>query len=273
MAIVSHRAPRVPVSRRPRKGRWLFAGILALVAVLALEWQPALALVGSTLIDSQAPRPADLILVLGGDFWGARVIKGAELGRLGYAPMVLISSPPYAGRPEGELAVAFLVKRGYPRQEFAVFAHNAASTIAEAGALRGELARRHAKNVILVTSAYHSRRAAIVFTLFCPGIHFISAPADDGHYHAERWWKEDGSRELFFGEYVKIFGTLAVAYPTYLVTRLVSWLTAHHLVHARQAQAVEQRAQRFIPLAPRQRLTAARPDYARVIWHTGMCWR
>lgn len=193
-----------------------------LAALSILEWRFALDEVGKTLIDSQSPRPADLILVLGGDFFGPRVVKGAQLGRLGYAPLVLMSSPPYAGRPEGELAIDFLVKKGYPRQEFAVFAHNANSTIAEAVAVRAELARRHAKNVILVTSAFHSRRAAIVFALFCPNVHFISVPAPDAHYNAESWWKKEDSRQIFFSEWVKIFGTLTVAYPRYLVNSLTA---------------------------------------------------
>jgi len=193
------------------------AGILA--AVLLIRWQAALSLLGSSVIDSQAPRPADLILVLGGDFWGPRVVKAAELSALGYAPTVLISGPPYAGRPEGELAVDFLVKRGFRREMFAVFPHTAASTVGEALALRGELARRGVKRVILVTSNYHSRRAAMVFQLFCPGIRFNSVPAPDSHYYAEGWWKSADSREIFLSEWTKIFGTLMIAYPRYLASR------------------------------------------------------
>ena len=195
------------------------AGTTIFAVVLLVQWQAALSLLGRSLIDAQPPRPADLILVLGGDFWGPRVVKGAELSTLGYAPIVLISGPPYAGRPEGELAVEFLVKRGFRKEMFAVFPHTASSTIAEALALRGELARRGVKRVILVTSNYHSRRAAIVFQLFCPGIGFTSVPAPDSNYYAEGWWKSGASREIFFSEWTKIFGTLMIAYPRYLASR------------------------------------------------------
>jgi uncharacterized SAM-binding protein YcdF (DUF218 family) len=193
------------------------AAILAVV--LLIRWQAALSLLGSCLIDSEAPRPADLILVLGGDFWGPRVVKGAELSTLGYSRTVLISGPPYRGRPEGELAVDFLVKQGFSREMFAVFGHTAGSTVGEALALRGELARRGVKRVILVTSSYHSRRAAIVFRLFCPGIRFVSVPAPDPHFYAESWWKSRASRGVFFSEWTKIFGTLMIAYPRYLASR------------------------------------------------------
>ena len=91
-------------------------------------------------------------------------------------PVVLISGTPYQGRPEGEVAIEFLAKQGYPTRLFDSFAHNARSTIQEAVALRPELRRRHVQRVILVTSEFHSRRSSIVFGLFCPGIHFISVP-------------------------------------------------------------------------------------------------
>ena len=211
---------RVP---RPGWRRFSLVAAAILAAILLFQWQAALTLVGRSLIDSEAPRSADLILVLGGDFWGPRVVKAAELGKRGYAPTVLISSPPYAGRPEGELAIDFLVKQGFRREMFTIFPHTAASTIAEAVALRGELARRGVKQVILVTSSYHSRRAAIVFRLFCPGIRFISVPADTTQFRAEGWWKSDSSRETFFSEWTKIVGTLVIAYPRYLAGRFRSW--------------------------------------------------
>jgi uncharacterized SAM-binding protein YcdF (DUF218 family) len=198
----------------------ILAGMLTWMAILAIRWQATLTFLGSFLVDSQPPQRADLILVLGGDFWGPRVLTGAELARLGYAPTALISGPPYQGRPEGELAVEFLVQKGYPRELFQVFGHHADSTIGEANALRGELARLHVKRVLLVTSAYHSRRATIVLTLFCPGVRFISVPAPDPHYQIDRWWDDDSSRKLFLSEWNKILGSVLVAYPAHVVSRL-----------------------------------------------------
>jgi hypothetical protein len=103
---------------------------------------------------------------------------------------------------------------------FESFGHNARSTIEEAIALRGELRRRHVKRVILVTSDFHSRRSAIVFRLFCPGIDFISVPGPEPKFHADRWWMDDHSRALFYSEWTKIFGTVLMAYPKDLIGRL-----------------------------------------------------
>jgi len=151
--------------------RWLLIVLLicclGVLGVVSFLFRTAiLSFAGSTIIDSEAPQPADLILVLGGDFYGPRVVLAAELGVRGYSRTVLFSSPPYKNLPEGNFAIAFLTGKGYPRDLFQVFAHHAESTVDEAIALERELARRHVKRVILVTSAYHSRRAALVMRLF-----------------------------------------------------------------------------------------------------------
>jgi len=204
--------------------------LLVLAAVLTLcllaGWASRKAIVariGYSVICSQIPRQADLILVLGGDFWGPRVIKAADLAMEGYAPLVLISGPPYGKdlQPEGELAIEFLTARGYPRELFAVFAHTARSTVEEAVALAPELRRRRVKRVILVTSAYHSRRADMVVRLFCDNrIQLISVPATDPVYSPEGWWDDPGSRKIFFSEWRKIIGSLLLSYPKYLFNAL-----------------------------------------------------
>ena len=154
---------------------------------------------------------------LGRGLLGSSRAQGRRPCRQGYAPLVLFSGALYRGRPEGEFAVSYLVQLGYSPTLFAVFPQAADSTIAEAVALRGELARRHVKRAIIVTSNYHSRRAAIVLHLFCPGIDFISIPAFDSHYHPQLWWRDPGSRQIFFSEWTKIFGSVLIAYPSYLV--------------------------------------------------------
>ena len=144
-------------------------------------------------------------------------MKAADLALEGYAPLVLISGPPYGdGRPEGEYAIEFLAAHGYPKQIFAAFGHRARSTIEEAIALGPELRRRGVKRVILVTSAYHSRRADIVIRLFCDsGIQFISVPAPDQLYTPDQCCGEPGSRRLFFSEWSTIIGSVLWVYPAY----------------------------------------------------------
>ena len=217
---MSPRAARRPALRWIRLFLVLASG--ALLTFLLARWETTLAWIGEFPICSDRLAPADLILVMGGDFWGPRVLTGADLGKQKYAPLVLISGPPYRGRPEGELAVDFLVSRGYPRSLFAVFGHNEGSTVGEAIMLRREFERRHVKRVIVVTSNYHSRRSKIVLSLFCRGIKFMSAPSPDSHYDPTLWWHDAAMRDLFEGEIAKILGSVFVAYPRYLVSALWS---------------------------------------------------
>ena len=206
-----------PVLRLVR--RIVLWGALVLAAIALIRWQAVLNWLGSYLVCSDPREPADLVVVMGGDFWGPRVLTGAEIGAQGLAPLVLISGPPYNERPEGELAVEFLVKQGYPRSLFAVFAHDQPSTLGEVLALRGELMRRGVKRVIVVTSSFHSRRCLILFRLFCPGIRFLSAPAPDAGYQANGWWKNARSRQLFFSEWTKILGSVVIAYAAKWIGR------------------------------------------------------
>ena len=214
-----------PKGSSRRFKRLVLAGFLIFTLALLAGWVGRKAIasrVGYSLICSQTPQRADLILVLGGEFYGPRVLTAADLALKGYAPLVLISGPPYQdGRPEGEFAIEYLATQGYPRRLFAVFGHTAHSTVDEAIALAPELRRRRVKRVILVTSAYHSRRADIVVRLFCgSGIQFISVPAPDSYYSPERWWDDPGSRKMFFSEWRKIIGSVFLAYPEYLLSAL-----------------------------------------------------
>jgi uncharacterized SAM-binding protein YcdF (DUF218 family) len=185
-----------------------------------VEWRAVLSYLGNYLISNDAPQRADLILVLGGNFYGPRVLKGADLLAQGYAPIALFSGPLYQGRPQGDASITFLVRQGYSTRGLESLGNHAESTIEEAQADRAELVRRGAKRVLLVTASFHSRRSAIVFRLFCPGIQFISVPASDPQYHPDTWWTDSSSKRLFFSEWEKIIGTVLVAYPKYRFGRL-----------------------------------------------------
>ena len=169
---------------------------------------------------SQQPEPADLILILGGDFWGPRALLGAELGARGYAGKVLISGPPYLDQPESELSIRFLVDKGYPREMFISFPNTTKSTVEEAIALCPELKRLGAGKVLLVTSAYHSRRANLALRLFCPDIRFRSIAAPDPQFEVENWWKNERFRYFFFSEWQKIIGTVFWKYPEHTLRRI-----------------------------------------------------
>ena len=169
---------------------------------------------------NQPPEPSDLILVLGGNFFGPRALAGADLGARGYAPRVMISGPPYRGQPESDLSIRLLEKKGYRKDLFTSFPITGRSTIAEAIALCPELKRRGATRVLIVTSAYHSRRANLVLRLFCPGIRFRSIAAPDDQFQPQYWWRTPRYREILFSEVGKIIATVFWEYPKHRLTLL-----------------------------------------------------
>jgi uncharacterized SAM-binding protein YcdF (DUF218 family) len=197
------------------------AGVAVTSLLLAaIFYPPVLTWLARFLTLSQPPQRADLVLVLGGDFWGPRALIGASLAADGYAEKVLISGPLYSGQPESELSIRFLVEKGFRRDLFISFPNTTRSTIEEGIAVCPELNRLGAKSVLIVTSAYHSRRANLVLRLFCPAIRFRSVAAPDGQFQAENWWKTPRYRVLFFSEWEKILATIFWEYPRHIPTLL-----------------------------------------------------
>ncbi len=204
--------------RTPRT-RWAFAGFagaLLIISVLVFR-QQLLVWLGETVVVSDALEHADLIYVLAGDFWGNRVVRGAELGSQGWAPRVLLSGGLYSGggeinRYSGDLAIEFLVRRGYPRSMFLSFPMDAPSTVGEAQAMRPIFHRLGAKRIILVTANFHSRRALEVFRLFLPEFDFQMEAAPDSNFDPRVWWMLPQQRRLFWSEYQKMIGTLLVRF-------------------------------------------------------------
>jgi len=220
LAVAPTTSPETRLSRRWR-GRFIRSAGIAIAVLALLGWQfyPAgLRWLGEFLVKGDKPEPADAVLVVGGDFWGPRVIQGAELGVHRFAPRVLISGPPYRDRPESQLAIEFLVQKGYPKSLFVSLPIYGKSTIEEAIELAPQLRKLNIHRAILVTRNSHSRRASIVFRLFCPGVRFQSVPAVD-EFQARRWWNDHASEQLFRSEWLKIVGTIVIKYPAYLADR------------------------------------------------------
>src|SRR5581483_2097830 len=116
--------------------RWLIAGaaaISALIILPAIFSSAILAEMGTFLVQSGLPYKADIILVIGGDYSGERILKGAELERDGYAPAVFVSGGgSMYGFHETDLAVEFVRDHGYTTEKFVQFRYPASSTVDEA---------------------------------------------------------------------------------------------------------------------------------------------
>jgi uncharacterized SAM-binding protein YcdF (DUF218 family) len=197
---------------QPRR-RWLppalFAALFVFLLLLVFREQVLIRL-GEFLVVSDPLEHADLIYVLAGDFWGGRVLLGANLGSQGWAPRVILSGGRYQDRYASDMAVEFAVQHGYPRRLFLPIRMETQSTVDEVRAMGPLFQRLGARRIILVTSNFHSRRAVQAFRLFFPEVDFRMESAADDTFHPHAWWETPAERRLLFGEYEKMLGTLFV---------------------------------------------------------------
>ncbi len=190
---------------RPENRRTpLFLIFVILVSVAALTHSLWLGALGKYLIKADSPAHADYAVVLAGDFYGHRILEGGELVRQGFVRKALVSGPRWCyGHPESDLAIHFAGEHGYPVDSFIGFPDNATSTRAEAQEIVAELRRLGAHSFLLVTSDYHTRRAASYFRPLASGMDLRVVAAPDEFYHWDSWWRNRDAQKIFFLEWSK----------------------------------------------------------------------
>jgi uncharacterized SAM-binding protein YcdF (DUF218 family) len=193
-------------------GLLLAAAPAALFLILSVFREQVFTGLGRFLVVSDPLERASLIYVLAGDFWGSRVLLGAELGSEGWAPRVILSGGRYQYRYSSDMAVDFAVQHGYARSLFLPIRLEAQSTIDEAREMGPIFHRLGAGRIILVTSNFHSRRTAEVFRLFLPEFDFRVEASDDPSFESFAWWKSPRQRQLLYSEYQKMIGTFWVRF-------------------------------------------------------------
>jgi uncharacterized SAM-binding protein YcdF (DUF218 family) len=200
------------VARRPSR----FLKFLAVLAVLAIGlylarplWLRAL---GQALVHDDGPAKADIAVVLGGDYTGARIEKGAGLVRQGYVPVVLVDGPSgFYGTYESALAIQYIVAKGNPAEWFINFPIKASSTQKEAALVLPELQRRHVHSYLLVTSDFHSGRAGRIFRAAQRALGYDATMrivvSHGSDFNADTWWHFREGKKAAFLEWCKTIAT------------------------------------------------------------------
>ena len=180
----------------------LALAILLAAGVLARShWLPAL---GYALVHNEGPAKADLVVVLGGDYYGLRILKGAELVSAGYVPRVLVSGVGgLYGHHESDLAIDFAASKGYPRDEFVALQYPALSTLDEARAVIRELHSRGVHRYLLVTSEFHTARAGRIFRREARDMDVHVVAAATPVWGNGAWWKDREGRKIWLNEFMK----------------------------------------------------------------------
>jgi uncharacterized SAM-binding protein YcdF (DUF218 family) len=157
------------------------------------------------LIENDGPQKADAILVLGGDDAGFRIIKGAQLAQAGYAPYVIVDGPKVLGGHESDATLRYAEQNGYPNSLFRplLLPTGVNSTRAESQYVGLYLNQEHIRKILLVTSNYHTRRAARLMRSANPWLHVVVVAAPDQFFTPDGWWKRREGQKTFLLEWMK----------------------------------------------------------------------
>jgi len=168
-----------------------------------------LAALGRALVRDEGPAKADMAVVLAGDEYGHRILRAAELVKQGYVPKVLVSGPgPLYGYHECDLEIQYAVKHGYPEEWFVPAPHEAHSTREEAAAIVPDLRRRGVHRILLVTTDFHSGRAARIFRAAAPDMDIRIVASRDEFFRPDSWWRNREARKTFLIEWMKTVANL-----------------------------------------------------------------
>lgn len=131
----------------------ILAGLMTLGLVLGAAGYPVF-----VRPQTDQPRPADAILVLGGTASAQRYLTGLELAADGLAPTLVLSNP---YRPRDPVLDA-LCERQQPGFAVVCFAPEPRTTLGEGRELRRLAAESGWRSVIVVTSTSHVSRARYI---------------------------------------------------------------------------------------------------------------
>jgi uncharacterized SAM-binding protein YcdF (DUF218 family) len=195
----------------------LIAGaILLLVFVCAYVFRaPILTDVGDYLIVSDRLQPADAIFVLNSEV-NVRPFYATDLYQQGLAPLIVIARSENSPvvklgllPNDTDIDVAVMEKLGVPASKIVVlsFPGGVTSTFDEADALREYIETKGIQRVIVVTSAFHTRRAKWILDRQLAGLPVIleMAPAPYPNFDQTNWWRNENGLITVNNEYVKLF--------------------------------------------------------------------
>jgi uncharacterized SAM-binding protein YcdF (DUF218 family) len=158
---------------------------------------------GSYLANEDPLQPADAILILSGSAM-SRPLEAADLYLAGYAPRIVLSRDQLPiGMPAlAERGILFVtgaarthgvfVQLGIPSEGIIIPERIHANTAAEAVTLREMAADERWNLVIVVSSAYHLRRAAFAFRRELQGtdVQILMRRTRYENFEPDQWWRQ-----------------------------------------------------------------------------------
>ncbi|MBA4358701.1 MAG: YdcF family protein [Desulfovibrio sp.] len=158
----------------------------------------------------EQPRKADAIVILAGR--PQRAIHAADLYLRGLAPVILLGRPDpgdpdelcslgFDCTPQEEQMAKVLRAKGVPEGVLKPYGKGFLSTVEEAEGLARELGPEP-KVLLVVTSAYHCRRAKMILSSALRGHEIIMTPTPYERFDRQ-WWKHQNSAGAVVSEVAK----------------------------------------------------------------------
>ena len=144
-----------------------------------------------------------VVVISGGGL--ERIQKGVDLMQEGYAPYLILSGAAYdAGTSNAASMQQYALAKGIPSFQL-LLEEQAQNTYQNANYVKQLLEQYQLRDIILVTSAYHQRRAYHTFRkILGDQAEILNAPAEPEYWQRSSWWKDQKAREISLEEFGKI---------------------------------------------------------------------
>jgi uncharacterized SAM-binding protein YcdF (DUF218 family) len=151
------------------------------------------------------PRASDVILVLAGET-ERRPERGVELLRKGIARKLVLNVPAEAKIfQSSELDIAQRYVQTLPEaQSISICPIYGLSTKAEAMDASHCLSSLRPRNILLVTSDHHTRRALLTFRKEVPQYEYSVAAAFDAQQFGTKWWRHREWAKVWLDEWLRL---------------------------------------------------------------------
>jgi uncharacterized SAM-binding protein YcdF (DUF218 family) len=190
--------------------------LLLLLGILAFLFRSSILTgIADYLIVNDRLQPADVLFLLNSEV-NTRPFRAAELYRQGFAPVVVIArseDTPVVSLGlvpnDTDISIGVMEKLGVPAEKIVVLTRpgGVTSTFDEAAELKKYIETNQVRKIILVTSAFHTRRARWIFQRTLQGLPValeMEAVPYTG-FDQTNWWKNEGGLIALNNEYIKLF--------------------------------------------------------------------
>ncbi|HET8690034.1 MAG TPA: YdcF family protein [Candidatus Saccharimonadales bacterium] len=161
-----------------------------------------------------ACRPADAVIAISGGDTLARADEAIKLYQHGWAPLLIFSGAAQdkSGPSNAEVMRARAVEQGVPSADILV--ENFAKNTAENAKNTLKISNDYDLNrIVLVTSAYHQRRASLEFkSFFGSSVQIVNHPVPHDKQWARFWWLTPVGWWLALSELAKIIVLSFISY-------------------------------------------------------------